>query len=79
MHTTKLYKSFQPLSTNRFVAKEKEEFRRWLSSNNFEVKKAKSLEARHNNTCHWIFATNEYKTWLSSKSSKLLWCHGKRT
>ncbi|THY37152.1 hypothetical protein D6C99_09883, partial [Aureobasidium pullulans] len=58
-------------------SKEKEEFLRWLSTSNFELRKSKSLEARHVGTCDWLFSTFEFKKWLSSNTSELMWCHGK--
>jgi hypothetical protein len=64
--------------TNISPAKDKEELLGWLSTHNFEFRKTKSIEACHAGTCNWLFATQAFEDWISSTTSKLMWCHGKR-
>jgi hypothetical protein len=73
------YLSTKPRThTDASPAKDKEELLGWLSTNNFESRQIKSLQACHSGTCNWLFAMHNFEEWLSSTTSKLLWCHGKR-
>jgi hypothetical protein len=71
------YLSTKPRThTDASPAKDKEELLGWLSTNNFESRQIKSLQACHSGTCNWLFAMHNFEEWLSSTTSKLLWCHG---
>lgn len=63
----------------KFRRDEREAFMRWISPTDFKGIHENILERRHPKTCVWLIEEqSEFKEWISSQTSTLLWCHGQR-
>lgn len=60
------------------TGKERSEFLNWISQVDFEKVHDDTYAKKHEGTGAWLLQRTEFKEWLNSPRSSLLWCHGKR-
>jgi len=63
---------------NKSSGKERSALLTWLSSIDFEKTHQDIFAKKHEKTCDWLIEEPKYEQWLTSPTSSLLWCHGKR-
>jgi len=60
------------------IGKERSEFLDWISKVDFEKVHDDIYAKKHEGTGAWLLQRTEFKGWLNSPQSSLLWCYGKR-
>ena len=60
------------------LVKEREEFLKWLSDEDFERIHEDKYARKHPGTGNWLIQKESFRDWFDSDRSTLLWCHGKR-
>ncbi|KAG9558105.1 hypothetical protein KCU71_g10405, partial [Aureobasidium melanogenum] len=65
------------LFAERGKLKEREDFLRWLSPQDFRGKQHDLSEVKHPGTGDWLLQTSEFLKRAKTACSQLLWCHGK--
>ena len=58
--------------------KEREDFLNWISPHDYEEAHDTIYKKKHPGTGDWLLDTKEFRDWIDSSTSALLWCHGKR-
>jgi hypothetical protein len=60
--------------------KEREDFLNWISPREQDHEEAHDniFAKKHPGTGDWLLRTKEFRNWVNSSTSSLLWCHGKR-
>jgi hypothetical protein len=58
--------------------KVREDFLNWISPHDYEEAHDNIYAKKHPGTGEWLLQTKEFKSWVDSSTSALLWCHGKR-
>jgi hypothetical protein len=58
--------------------KGREDFLNWISPHDHEDAHDTIYGKKHPGTCDWLLHTKEFRDWIGSSTSALLWCHGKR-
>jgi ankyrin repeat domain-containing protein 50 len=66
----------QQLSNDQI--KEREELLNWISPHDHEEAHENIYVKKHPGTGDWLLRTKEFRAWIDSSTSALLWCHGKR-
>jgi ankyrin repeat domain-containing protein 50 len=67
---------YHPININ--LGKERSAFLEWVSNIDFERVHEDMYARKYERTCDWLIDEPKYQQWLSSSTSSLLWCYGKR-
>jgi hypothetical protein len=57
---------------------QREELLNWISSDDYEEVHDTIYAKKHAGTGEWLLQMDEFRAWDNSRTSALLWCHGKR-
>ena len=63
---------------SNFIDRQKEQILDWLSPHEFQLKRRSLIEHRVEDTGGWLLEHPTFVLWEEGKSSKVLWCKGKR-